>query len=78
MGAIKRRFAPPTPELDEDGPAIGASTLDRLHAVQGLIDQGETEDNIARFIAGQEEFTAAERAIARVVLRRHGLARHAA
>ena len=77
MGATPRWIAPHTPQLDEHEPGIGASTLDRLHDVQALINQGETEDNIARFIASQEEFTEAERAIARLVLRRHGLARHA-
>jgi hypothetical protein len=77
MGATTRRITSPTPELDENEPGIGASTLDRLHAVQALINQGETDVNIARFIASQEEFTDAERVIARLVLRRHSLARHA-
>ena len=65
-------------ELDANEPGIRASTLDRLHAVQALIDRGETEEHIARFIAGEEEFTEAERVIARLVLRRHGLARQTA
>ena len=77
MGATTRRITRPTPELDEDEPGIGPSTLDRLQAVQALINQGETDVNIARFIASQEEFTNAERVIARLVLRRHSLARHA-
>jgi hypothetical protein len=58
------------------GPGISASTLDRLRAVHALVNQGETQENVARFIAGQEGFTETERAIARLVLRRHGLARH--
>jgi hypothetical protein len=73
MGATARAA---TGELDQDEPRISASTPDRLHAVQALIKQGETEEDIARFIAGQEEFTEAERIIARLVLRRHGLARY--
>jgi hypothetical protein len=76
MGAAARKVPQARTEPDEDGPGIGASPLGRLHAVQALIKQGETEQNIARFIAGQEEFTEAERVIARLVLRRHGLARN--
>jgi hypothetical protein len=43
--------------------------------VQALIDEGESEDNIARFIAGHDDFTLAERVLAKIVLHRHGLAR---
>ena len=31
MGATPRWIAPHTPQLDEDEPGIGATTLDRLH-----------------------------------------------
>jgi hypothetical protein len=78
MGATRKAVPQARFEFDEDEPGISASTPDRLHAVQALIKQGETEESIARFIAGQEEFTETERIFARLILRRHGLARHAA
>jgi hypothetical protein len=50
-------------------------TMERVREVQALINAGESEQNIARFIAGYDHFTEAERVLARIVLRRHGLAR---
>jgi hypothetical protein len=50
-------------------------TVERMRDVQALIDQGESEVNIARFIAGQDNLTQSERVLARIVLHRHGLAR---
>jgi hypothetical protein len=50
-------------------------TRQRLRDVQALIDEGESEYDIARFIAGHDDFTQAEKVLARVVLQRHGLAR---
>ena len=52
-----------------------AATPERMSDVQTLIDEGESEQNIARFIASHDDFTQAERALARIVLDRHGLAR---
>jgi len=37
-------------------------------------DTGDSEDDLARFIAGHDDFTQAERVLARIVLHRHGLA----
>jgi hypothetical protein len=50
-------------------------TVERMRDVQALIDEGESQANIARFIAGQEDLTPGERVLARIVLHRHGLAR---
>ena len=63
----------------EPGKAQGGvtdHTMKRMRDVQALIDEGESEENIARFIAGHDGFTHAERALARIVLHRHGLVRH--
>jgi hypothetical protein len=63
--------------FEPDGAQAGVThnTIERMREVQALIDEGESEDNIARFIAGHDDFTQAERVLARIVLRRHGLAR---
>jgi hypothetical protein len=50
-------------------------TIERMRGVQALIEEGESQGNIARFIAGQDDFTEAERVLASIVLHRHGLAR---
>ena len=62
-------------ELDEAEAGITEHTMERMSDVQALIDEGESEENIARLIAGHDDFTQAERVLARIVLRRHGLAR---
>jgi hypothetical protein len=62
-------------ELDEAEAGITDHTMERMVDVQALIDEGESEENIARFIASHDDFTQAERVLARIVLRRHGLAR---
>jgi hypothetical protein len=62
-------------ELDEAEAGITEHTMERMIDVQALIDEGESEQNIARFIAGHDDFTRAERVLARIVLHRHGLAR---
>jgi hypothetical protein len=62
-------------ELDEAEAGVTEHTLERMSDVRTLIDEGESEQNIARFIACHDNFTEAERALARIVLRRHGLAR---
>jgi hypothetical protein len=62
-------------ELDEAEAGITEHTMERMTDVQALIDEGESEENVARFIAGHDDFTQAERVLARIVLRRHGLAR---
>jgi hypothetical protein len=54
---------------------VADHTMERVREVKALINAGESEQNIARFIAGYDHFTEAERALARIVLRRHGLAR---
>lgn len=50
-------------------------TVERMRDVQGLIDRGKSQADIARFIAGQDGLTPGERVLARIVLHRHGLAR---
>jgi hypothetical protein len=62
-------------ELDEELPTEGLTddTMQHMRDVQALIDAGESEENVARFIAGSSDFTPAERVIARVVLARAGL-----
>jgi hypothetical protein len=62
-------------EPDEAEAGVTDHTLERMLDVQALIDEGESEDNIARFIAGHDDFTLAERVLAKIVLHRHGLAR---
>jgi hypothetical protein len=62
-------------EPDEAQAGVSDHMMERMRDVQALIDEGESEDNIARFIAGHDDFTHAERVLARVVLHRHGLAR---
>ncbi len=59
-------------ELDEARAGVTGHTMERMRDVQSLIDAGESEENIARFIAGHEDFTQAERVLARIVLQRHG------
>ena len=62
-------------ELDEAEAGVTDHTMERIRNVQALIDAGESEDNIARFIASDDDFTQTERVLARIVLRRHGLVR---
>jgi hypothetical protein len=62
-------------ELGKAPAEVTEHTMERMRDVQALIDAGESEGNIARFIAGQDDFTRAERVLARIVLHRHGLAR---
>jgi hypothetical protein len=62
-------------ELDEAEAGITEHTMGRMGEVQALVDEGESEENIARFIVSNDDFTQAERVLARIVLRRHGLAR---
>ena len=62
-------------EPDEAPAGVTDHTVERMREVQALIDEGESEDNIARFIAGHDDFTLAERVLAKIVLHRHGLAR---
>jgi hypothetical protein len=61
------------PDKAQDG--VTDHTIERMRDVQALIDEGESQGDIARFIAGQDAFTQAERVLARIVLHRHGLAR---
>lgn len=62
-------------ELDEAQAGVTHHTMERMRKVQALIDAGESEENIARFIAGHDDYTKAERVLARIVLCRHGLVR---
>jgi hypothetical protein len=62
-------------ELDEAEAGITEHTMERMSDVQALIDEGESEEDIARLIASHDDFTQAERVLAKIVLRRHGLAR---
>ena len=62
-------------EAEEAQAGVSDHTMERLRDVQALIDGGESEYDIARFIAGHDDFTRAEKVLARVVLQRHGLAR---
>lgn len=62
------------------GPDSGGASTDtrigRMSEVQALIDQGESQENVARYISGHPDFTAEERTLARVVLARAARLRH--
>ena len=75
MAATPRSIGVAPFELDEAEAGVTDHTIERMRDVQALIDAGESEANIARVIAGHEDFTQTERVLARIVLRRHGLVR---
>jgi hypothetical protein len=73
--ATEESFGPDSFEPGETWTGVTDHTVERMRDVQALIGKGESEDNIARFIAGHDDFTLAERVLAKIVLHRHGLAR---